>query len=137
QNFEGPLGALPGLRARVGRPPSDRLGAETADVLRHPGGQRDRLTAGVFLPKDPEEPLARLERAFTLAAEAAPLVERIARASRQGELPRRPPEEVLDEAVAAAVVTPDEAQKIRTAASSREDVLQVDSFSLDEYLGLD
>jgi acyl-CoA dehydrogenase len=133
-NLDGPIGAL--LRARawrcrsnpIGEPPADRLGAEVADVLRHPGELRDRLTAGISVPVDASEALARLERAFALASEAAPLIETIARASRKGDLPRRPPETILDEAVAAGVVTPDEALKIREAASAREDALQVDSF---------
>lgn len=131
QNFEGPLGFLARRGARVGRPPSDRLGAGAADVLRHPGEQRDRLTDGIFLPT-----LARLERAFVLASEAAPIVERIERASRKGDLPRRPAEEILDEAVAAGIVTVEEKKKVREAASSRVDALQVDSFPLEEYLGL-
>ncbi|HEX3130158.1 MAG TPA: acyl-CoA dehydrogenase, partial [Thermoanaerobaculia bacterium] len=65
-NFGGPLGWL--LRQRiptmrfnpVGAPPSDRLGAEAADALRRPGPQRDRLTSGLFLPSDLDEPLAKL-----------------------------------------------------------------------------
>ncbi|HVG06693.1 MAG TPA: acyl-CoA dehydrogenase [Thermoanaerobaculia bacterium] len=65
QNFEGPLRILI-PRGRIGAPPSDRLGAEVADILRRPGEQRDRLTAGIFLPS------ARLERAFVLTWEDAP-----------------------------------------------------------------
>ena len=71
QNFEGPLRILI-PRGRIGAPPGDRLGGEVADVLRKPGEQRDRLTAGSFLPADPEEALARLERAFVLTWENAP-----------------------------------------------------------------
>ena len=71
QNFEGPLRILI-PRGRIGAPPSDRLGAEVASILRKPGEQRDRLTADVFLPADPGEALARLERAFVLTWEDAP-----------------------------------------------------------------
>ncbi len=131
-NFGGPLGWL--LRRRiswirfapVGLPPSDLLGAEVADVLRRPGLQRDRLTAGLFLPKDPNEPLAKLERAFLLVRDAAPLLHRIAKARLS-----------MDEALEAGIVTPDEADVLRSAAKARAEVLQVDSFSLEEYLGLD
>jgi acyl-CoA dehydrogenase len=139
-NFGGPLGwvlrqRIPTIRFNpVGAPPSDRLGAEAADVLRRPGPQRDRLTAGIFLPaflpaflpKDPDEPLAKLERAFLLVRDAAPLLHRIAKARLS-----------LDEALEAGVVTPDEADVLRAAAAARADVLQVDSFSLEEYLGLE
>lgn len=71
QNFEGPLRILI-PRSRIGAPPSDRLGTEVAGILRTPGEQRDRLTADLFLPADPDEALARLERAFVLTWEDAP-----------------------------------------------------------------
>lgn len=131
-NFGGPLGWLllqriPTIRFNpVGAPPSDRLGAEAAEVLRRPGPQRDRVTAGMYIPADPEEPLAKLERAFLLVRDAAPILRRISKA-------RLSP----DEALAAGLVTPDEAEILRAAAAARADVLQVDSFSLEEYLGLE
>ncbi|HEX5720218.1 MAG TPA: acyl-CoA dehydrogenase [Thermoanaerobaculia bacterium] len=71
QNFPGPLRILI-PRGRIGAPPSDRLGAEVADVLRRPGEQRDRLTQDLFVPTGPDEALARLERAFILTWEDAP-----------------------------------------------------------------
>jgi acyl-CoA dehydrogenase len=105
RNFEGPLGPL--VRtfgawlvrlAPLGHPPSDHLGGQAAATLRAPGAQRDRLTADLFLPSDPEEALDRLERAFALVAEAA--------------------------------ASPGDAEK------ARADAIQVDSFPLEEYLGL-
>jgi acyl-CoA dehydrogenase len=143
RNFEGP--AAPLLRTLgawwcrtnpIGHPPSDSLGARVAAVLRRSGEQRERLTSGVFVPADPEQPLGRLERAFALLAEAAPIRDRIAKASRAGQLPAGPPESLLDAALAAGLIRDDEAEKVREAAAAREDAIQVDSFSLDEYLGL-
>jgi len=137
RNFEGPFAPL--VRtfgswwcrvAPLGEPPSDRLGAQVAAILRTPGAQRDRLTADLYLPGDPTQALGRLERAFALVTETAPLVERIARASRASQLPRRPPEELVDEAVAAGVLTPTEASRLREAAAARLDAIQVDSFPL-------
>lgn len=143
QNFEGPVAPLMRFLTRrrrahpVGLPPSDRLGAQVAEILRRPGDQRDRLTAGLFLPSDPEEALARLERAFALVTKAAPGLEKIARAAKEKVLPRRESEELVDEAVAAGIVSSSDAAIIREAASARVDALKVDSFPLAEYLGLD
>jgi acyl-CoA dehydrogenase len=147
RNFEGPLGPLKWLLrgpgawwCRVnplGRPPSDRLGSRVAVALRSPGTLRERLTSGVFLPADPTQALGRLERAFALVAEAAPLLERIARASRQGNLPAGRPEELLDQAVAAGVVTAEQAGQVRRATEARRDAIQVDSFPLEEYVRLE
>jgi acyl-CoA dehydrogenase len=143
RNFEGPaapllrtLGAW-GCRVNpIGHPPSDALGARAAAVHRRPGKQRDRLTSGVFVPADPEQALGRLERAFVLLAEAAPVLDRIVKASRAGQLPAGPPESLLDAALASGLIRGEEAEKVREAAAAREDAIQVDSFSLDEYLGL-
>jgi len=143
RNFEGP--AAPLLRTfgawwcrtnPVGQPPSDTLGAQVAAVLRRPGAQRDRLTNGLYVPADPQQALGRLERAFVLATEATPILDRIAKASKAGQLPPGSPESLLDEALAAGLIQKDEADKAREAAAAREDAIQVDSFSLEEYLRL-
>jgi acyl-CoA dehydrogenase len=141
RNFEGP--AAPLLRSfgawwcrtnPVGQPPSDKLGARVAATLRRPGEQRDWLTDGLYVPADPHQALGRLERAFTLVTQAGPILDRIAKASRAGQLPAGSPESLLDEAVAAGLIRTDEAAMVREAAAAREDAIQVDSFSLDEYL---
>ncbi len=143
RNFEGP--AAPFLRSfgawwcrvnPVGQPPSDKLGARVAGVLRRPGEQRDRLTASLFIPADPRQALGRLERAFVLASEGAPVLERISKASRAGQLPAGPPESLLDAALASGLIRREEAEQVREAAAAREDAIQVDSFPLEEYLGL-
>ncbi|HEX7183241.1 MAG TPA: acyl-CoA dehydrogenase [Thermoanaerobaculia bacterium] len=117
QNFEGPLlgPLLRGFGAwwcrlnPVGQPPGDRLGSQVAEAIRKPGEQRDRLTADLFLPADPQQALGRLERAFALVSEAS---------------------------AAAGQVGEEEADLVRRAAEARADAIQVDSFSLEEYLGI-
>jgi len=142
QNFEGPMAPL--VRtfgswwcrfAPLGQPPSDRLGAEVAATVRAPGQQRDNLTRDLFLPGDPKEALCRLEDAFELTAQSAHIFDKVTRASRAGQLPRRPPEEILTEAVAAGILTTAEAGQVYEAAEARKDAIKADSFSLDEYLG--
>lgn len=84
-----------------------------AAAILTPGEQRNRLTAGVFLPTGEDEPLAVLERAFALA-----------------------PESVLPEAVAAGVLDPPEAEVVHRAAELRREVVRVDELSREEYLAL-
>jgi acyl-CoA dehydrogenase len=143
ENFEGPLAWLlrgpAALWSRlnpIARAPSDRLGGRVAGVLLAPGEQRDRLTAGVYVPTGEDEPLAVLEHAFELAAEAEPLLARVRRAQKTGELPTGPPEAVLTEAVAAGVLNEAEAELVRRAAELRREVVQVEEFSREEYLAL-
>ncbi|HEY4594636.1 MAG TPA: acyl-CoA dehydrogenase, partial [Thermoanaerobaculia bacterium] len=134
RNFEGPLAfwmrgpaAFSARLNRLGAPPSDRQGARLAALLQTPGEQRDRLTAGLFLPG-----AERLERAFQLAG----LLERVRAASRAGTIPPGAPESLLDAAVAAGVLDQAQADLAREAAAARRDAIEVDSFTLEEYLGL-
>ncbi len=141
ENFEGPLGwlargpiALASRLNPITRPPSDRLGARVAATLREPGPVRDRLTAGVFLPHDPDEPLALLERAFELAVEAEPLLARLRRAQKAGRLPAGGPEEALAEALAGGVLDEAEAEIVRRAGELGSRVIAVDELAREECL---
>jgi acyl-CoA dehydrogenase len=141
RNFDVPvLGTLlkpVGLFARLNplsTPPSDALGAEVAAIVRTPGAQRDRLTAGLYVPSSPQEATGRLEHAMRLGFEAAPVHDRLRRAVRSGKLGTTEPTETFDAAVAAGVITAAEATLLREEAAARADVIQVDSFSREEYM---
>jgi acyl-CoA dehydrogenase len=139
-NFEGPLAFwLRGPAAfwarlnPLGAPPSDRAGSRLAAILQTPGAQRDRLTAGLYLPADPAEAVGRIERAFLLVHRSQPIRERIRAASREGRIAQGAPESLLDEAAAAGVISSQEADLAREAAEARRDAIEVDSFTLEEY----
>jgi acyl-CoA dehydrogenase len=142
RNFKGrALGALlrgpAALWSRlnpIGAPPSDGLGSRLARILTAPSSQRDRLTEGIFLPTDPSEALGRIERAFSLGAEAAPILDRLDQATRAGVLPKAPPEGQVAEALTRGLLDAREAALLREATAAREDAIQVDSFTLREYL---
>jgi acyl-CoA dehydrogenase len=138
RNFEGPLAfwmrgpaAFLARLNRLGAPPSDRQGARLAAILQTPGEQRDRLTAGLFLPG-----AERLERAFLLAFQSRELLEKVRAASRAGTIPAGAPESLLDAAVAAGILDLQQAALVREAAEARRDAVEVDSFTLEDYLGL-
>ncbi|GAB4165690.1 MAG: acyl-CoA dehydrogenase [Rhodocyclaceae bacterium] len=92
--FEGVISNFP-LRAiarwlhfiifPLGRPyvvPSDRLGAQVAARMIEPGATRDRLTAGMFLPRGGDDPVSLLEQALEAEIAAAPVEARL-RAARE------------------------------------------------------
>jgi acyl-CoA dehydrogenase len=60
----------------------------------------------------------------------------VARAVKAGTLPRGTAEERAGEALAAGVIPPEQADLLRRAAQARREAIQVDVFSLEEYLGL-
>jgi acyl-CoA dehydrogenase len=117
----------------IGSLPSDRLGSEIARSLQTPGQQRDRLTAGIFIPSDPSEALGRLEGAFLLSAQAEPALKTIKAASRGGKLPPGKPEQLVTVAQEAEIITQVEAELIRAAEIARHEAIQVDTFTLLEY----
>lgn len=114
-------------------PPGDALDREVAAVLLSPSAARDRLTAGIFIPRTTDEPLGRIEDALpkVIAAEAA---ER----KLQAFVDERPlltgeHERQVREALAAGVLDDREAELVRAAYSARRAVIEVDSFAPAEF----
>ena len=119
---------------RLSAPPADAVGSRVARALQTPGELRERLTSGVFVPAGRERGLARLEHAFGLCFEARPVVRKLKRAVRAGALPKAPPLKLARQAVADGILDADEAALLERAETARQDAIQVDSFTLEEYL---
>ena len=117
----------------IGAMPSDQLGSQIAQIMQTPGTQRDKLTADIYLPTNSTEALARLERALVLSVEAEPILKKIKTASNLGKLPQAKPETLIRNALEAKVISLDEVELLTQAESVRNDVIQVDSFGLEEY----
>lgn len=117
-----------GLRRR---PPGDRLAHEVVERLLTPGAVRDRLTAGMYLPKAPEEPLAQLERALEAAVRAEPAEAKIRTAVKEGRLRLRGREDETRLALAQGVITPEEFEVLSEARALRREVIMVDDFPPD------
>ncbi|MGA7933889.1 MAG: acyl-CoA dehydrogenase, partial [Kovacikia sp.] len=117
----------------IGTAPADTLGTQIAQRLQTPGADRDRLTANIYIPNHPDEALGRLEQAFRLASEAEAILKTIKAASQTGPLPQAKPEQLVEAAIAQGIITTAEAQLIRDATVARNEAVQVDSFTLEEY----
>jgi acyl-CoA dehydrogenase len=88
------------------------------------GTVRDRLTPGVFMGRDDDDAIARLERAFNLAHETAPLRRRLREAGVADE----------NEAAAAGLISEDERTLLVEAEQAMLAAIAVDSFTPDELL---
>lgn len=119
----------------IGTPPSDKLGHQIAHNLQEPGLQRDILTKDIYIPSSTNEALGRLERAFLLSYKGEDVLKNIKEAIRAGKLPKARPELLLEKALEAGIISDDEANLVRDAEEARLDVIQVDAFEPDEYLG--
>jgi acyl-CoA dehydrogenase len=126
--------ALPWVRWHsLGDLPSDTLGHEVAQLLQKDGFVRERLTEGIYLPTDEMQALGRLEKAFKLAHQSLPIIQKIKEAIKVGLLPKDKPEKLLDLAKMRDVITQAEMELMMQAELARNDAIQVDAFSLAEY----
>lgn len=113
---------------------SDKLSHKVADLIQQDSEQRERLTQGIYLPSDPNDPLARLDQAFKMVKKAEDIERKIRRAVRAKTLPKKRVSELLDLAVEKSVITKEEFAIIKKAEEMRNDAIQVDSFTQERYL---
>ncbi len=112
------------------RPPSDRLGHQVAELLLSPSPARDRLTAGLFLPEGPDEPLGRIEDALRKVIKAEQPERRIRHALRDWQPDWRGLEGLLAVAQEKGIIDAAEADLVREAEAARDAVIQVDDFNM-------
>lgn len=115
------------------RAPSDRTADAVADLIQRPHAARDRLTQGIFLPQDPQEPLARLDAALQHAVAAEPVLARLRSAMHERRLAHGDPEAQLDAALSAGIIDRDEAALVLAAQVARRLVIEVDDFPADRF----
>jgi acyl-CoA dehydrogenase len=116
----------------IGTLPSDQLGSQVAQSLQKPGQQRDRLTAGIYIPTDKQQALGRIESAFELVHRAEPVIQKIKTASRNGQLPPGKPNQLLELAYRHGIISEAETSLLREAESARDDAIQVDAFNVEQ-----
>jgi acyl-CoA dehydrogenase len=112
-------------------PPRDRLGHEVVGLLLQPGPARDRLTAGVFIPTDPDEPIAALESALRAVIAAEPIGSKIRKAREQGRIESHVADQIVEEAVAKGIISADDKAAMDRAKRLRRQVIMVDDFPRD------
>jgi acyl-CoA dehydrogenase len=129
------LGAL--LRAVIfplGRhfaPPSDALGHEVSALLIAPSAARDRLSAGMYLPKDESDPIGCLEAALEAAIRAEAVEAKIRAGQKSGAFAGRTPEELTQAALAVKIISEEEKALLERASQLRDEVIRVDDFPQD------
>ncbi len=110
------------------RGPSDLLGHQVAALLLEPSEARDRLTTGMYIPKDVNEPIGRLEDALPKVIAAESLERKLQRALEEKVLATRDYDFLVREAMRRGIINDHEAECLRAAYGVREQVVQVDDF---------
>ncbi len=115
----------------LGRPyvvPSDKLGHDVARVLIEPSATRDRLTAGMYLPRGEADVIGKLEAALEATIAAEPVERKLHHARDAGRIAG---EDLGRAAVAAGVIGADDHAVLTRAARLRDEVIRVDDFPPD------
>lgn len=112
--------------------PDDNLSREIVGPMLSPTGLRERLTRYFYLSKDSQEWLARLESTFQQVAEIEPIVKKFQNAIRHGKVPvwKNIPDQI-SMALAADLLTPEEAKSLLEYEQRRHEVIKVSEFSFD------
>jgi acyl-CoA dehydrogenase len=113
--------------------PRDRLGHRVAKVLLEPSEVRDRLTAGIFIPTNTDEPLGRLEDALVRVIAAEPVEKKVRDAAKEKRIPVGNDERMLQAALQACIITTAEADIVLSANAARREVIRVDDFPADYW----
>jgi acyl-CoA dehydrogenase len=108
--------------------PGDVLAHRVAEILMEPSALRDRLTAGLFIPAEPSDPLGRLEGALKKVTAAERVERNLNDAVKGGRLKRQDEASLLEAGIRAGIVTREEADLIVMAAAARKEVIGVDDF---------
>ena len=110
--------------------PSDKITLAAANLLLEPSASRDRLTSGIYIPEDIEEPMAMLEEASRQSV-AMEWAERMVRNfARSNKL--KAGDDDIHMAIAARVISGMEGHRLLQARNLCSRVIQVDDFPGDD-----
>ena len=106
---------------------SDRLGHKVATLLLSPSQTRDRLTAGLFIDRNEDDPLGLMELALEKVIEAEPIEHKLAQAFGMSVGPENM-DRVLSQGLAAGVINELDAETVREAMALTAEAIRVDDF---------
>jgi acyl-CoA dehydrogenase len=116
-------------------PPDDHLIHEVASLLLSESPVRDRLTQGIYINTQPDDPTGRIEVAFKAVLAAASVEAKIRKAQKQKLVAKGDPSNAGAEALAKGLITQQEADLLDKANLARLAAITVDDFSSEELTG--
>lgn len=132
--FKGPVTWWTRFNALDGQMP-DHVSHQVAKLIQQDTEQRDRLTEGIYLSDNPEDALTRLDQAFKMVKKAEGIERKIRKAVKSKTLPKKRVSQLVDLALEKSVITEEEHGILAKAEEMRNDAIQVDSFTEEEYVG--
>lgn len=130
--FKGWIGAWSRINS-IGSQASDGWTHAIASEMMKEGGIRDRLTQGIYLPKERDQAVGRLDYAFSVSLRAEAAEKKIKKAIRDKALPKQKTNTLIDEAASKNIITSDEAKLLKEADAVRYDAILVDDYNEEQY----
>jgi acyl-CoA dehydrogenase len=112
------------------RPPLDSRNRECAQIALTPGAARDRLTAGMYVPKG-DDATGRLEQAFVAAIACEPIDEKIRKAVKKSKVISQPGMDIGLLCKEKNIISADEYAQWAKKEVLRKSVIKVDDFPQD------
>jgi acyl-CoA dehydrogenase len=137
QNFPSRIAALV-LRALIfplgqcRKPPSDQVGHQVASLLLKPGAVRDRLTEGMYIPKNETDAVGALEAALASTLACEPLQAGLEKAGKEGKLKMHDELQQIAEARELGIIDAEQALQLQRDYALRRKVIMVDDFASEE-----
>lgn len=131
--FAVPIRVWSNLNALAGEA-DDRHVHKIASMILSDTEQRLRHTAGIFVPKNNVEQLGKLEYTFKVVKRAEAIEKKIRKAVRDKVLAKAKGRMLIDAALDKGVINKEEHVDVIRAEELRNEAIQVDSFTQEEYL---
>jgi len=112
------------------RPPLDSRNRECAQIALEPGTARDRLTAGMYVPKG-DDATGILEQAFVASVACEPIETKLRKALKKGKVVLAQGQDLAAEARDKGVITAEEYGQWTRKEALRRQVIRVDDFPQD------
>jgi acyl-CoA dehydrogenase len=113
------------------RPPLDSRNHECARIALEPGAARERLTAGMFVPKAESDATGILEAAFLATVACEPIDRKLREAVKNGILEPRSGVDTLSLARERNIISQEELAQWQRKEALRKSVIKVDDFPRD------
>ena len=117
-------------------PANDALGHKVVKPITKNGQERESLTKGIFVSKDKNDNLGRLENAMLLQENCEEIIHKIKIAVKENKLSKKSLRNNIDEALEKYIISAEEKKQLNEMFEACYDAILVDEYTLDEYKNL-
>ena len=113
--------------------PGDALERKIADLVTRKTAVRDKLISGVYLTPGANNPVGNWNAVLEQAGQNEPLIDRLRKAVKAGELPDLVGLELIEAGARQGILTGEEAARLREFDARLMEVINVDEFEYDAF----